>query len=584
MTQANDNELDLRRLVGVLWRRAWLTALVVGVAFVAAYGYTARQPDLYAASSQVQISDPNQSNLKAVSLTKAEVDRDVATQIQRMKSNEVRVGVEEALGSDAPEIGSVSISPVTDTNLVKIRVSSESPQVAADAANAYAEVYVRVRQAEISKGLTDRGAELRTKANQLSDQMGDIDVQLMDDELSTAVKDALTQQRAVLQVQQAQFFSEAGDYDVEASGRASTVTIAEPALVPDSPYAPTPLRDAIPVAMVALFLAVGLVLVLERFDDKVTNPDQVEELAPGVAVLGLIPAYSTRRRGVRKLPQGDRTIVPLGSPAAEAYRTLRTSLRFSSIGRAKQTIAITSPSGSEGKSTISANLAVTLAESGLGVVLVSADLRRPCISSMFGVSDTDLGLTSVLLGDAQLSACLVNVELASGKNLYLLPAGPLPHNPAELLGSPDFGALLRQIEGAGADFVLIDCPPVLPVSDPLAIAQHVDGVLVVSVVGRTRRAALAQAIERLQQVKANIIGVTLNGVPTRGNRYGYFSRYGYGAANTYAASPPPTGRAKATSDPVTTVRPNRQPVGNSMRVPSTPSRASTEPDGFSGVS
>lgn len=578
MTPGNDNELDLRRLVGVLWHRAWLIALVVAVAFVAAYGYTARQADRYAATAQVQISDPNQSSLKAVSLTKAEVDRDVATQIQRMKSNEVRVGVEEALGPDTPSADSVTISPVTDTNLVKVRVTDESPQVAAAAANAYAEVYVRVRQAEISKGLTDRGAELRTKANELSNQMGDIDVQLMGD-LSTSAKDALTQQRAVLQVQQGQFFSEASDYDLEAGARASTVTIAEPAQVPTSPYAPTPLRDAVPVAMVALFLAVGAVLVAERFDDKVTDPDQIEELAPGVAVLGLIPAYSSRRRGERKLPHGDRTIVPLESPAAEAYRTLRTSLRFSSIGAAKQTIALTSPSGGEGKSTISANLAVTLAESGLGVVLVSADLRRPCISSMFGVSDTELGLTSILLGDAPLSECLVNVELASGKNLYLLPAGPLPHNPAELLGSPAFGALLRQIESAGADFVLIDCPPVLPVSDPLAIAQHVDGVLVVAVVGRTRRTDLAQTIERLQQVKANIVGVTLNGVPTRGNRYGYFNRYGYGAANTYASTPPRPGRGGAASEPVTIVRPTRPSVDDRVTSPPSPVRVSTEPDG-----
>jgi receptor protein-tyrosine kinase/non-specific protein-tyrosine kinase len=136
-----------------------------------------------------------------------------------------------------------------------------------------------------------------------------------------------------------------------------------------------------------------------------------------------------------------------------------------------------------------------------------------------------------LLGDAELADCLVPVTFESGRSIYLLPAGPLPHNPAELLGSEAFGTLLERIESAGVDFILLDCAPVLPVSDPLAVAQHVDGMVVLALVEHTKLTNLIATIERLQQVEADIIGIVLNGIPHRhgyhGRYYGYY-RYGYG--------------------------------------------------------
>ena len=242
-------------------------------------------------------------------------------------------------------------------------------------------------------------------------------------------------------------------------------------------------------------------------------------------LFGSVPIYApAKKRGAHRLPHGPGSLVPLNSIDAEVYRTIRTNLRFSSLAKdnGSSVIMVTSASGSEGKSTVTANLAVSLAESGQRVVIVSADLRRPVISSIFDVPETDKGLTSVLLGESTVTECLVPYTLESGHRLYILPAGALPSNPAELLGSRAMADLLAALAHADVDFVLLDSPPVLPVSDPLAIAQFVDGVVLLSVLGQTRAHNLREAVKRLNRVGADILGVVLNGMPTgRGGRYPY---------------------------------------------------------------
>jgi capsular exopolysaccharide synthesis family protein len=225
--------------------------------------------------------------------------------------------------------------------------------------------------------------------------------------------------------------------------------------------------------------------------------------------------------------------VPLDSTTAEAYRALRSNLRFSAVGVKRTSILLTSSEGSEGKSTVAANLAVVLAEAGLRVVLVSADLRKPSLSSFFGIDETEKGLTSVLIGDHDLVDCVMRVPLASGRNLYVLPAGPLPQNPAEVLGSAGLRDTLDAIERAGADFILIDSPPVLPVADALALSQFTDGVLVLTVAGRTPKGHLTETVDRLRQVNADLVGVVLNGIPTKGRYTRSYGGYSYGYGNTY---------------------------------------------------
>jgi Mrp family chromosome partitioning ATPase len=149
----------------------------------------------------------------------------------------------------------------------------------------------------------------------------------------------------------------------------------------------------------------------------------------------------------------------------------------------------------------------------------------------FRFDETAGGLTTVLLGDQTLDDAMHPVVLPSGRRMAVLPTGPLPQNPAELVGSSAMGALLDRLESAGADFILIDSPPLLPVADSLALSQFCDGAVVLALVGETPKNHLKETLERLKQVNTHIIGVVLNGVPTKGRYSRYYGSYSYGSYN-----------------------------------------------------
>ncbi len=200
------------------------------------------------------------------------------------------------------------------------------------------------------------------------------------------------------------------------------------------------------------------------------------------------------------------TIRDPGSAAAEAYRTLRTNLLFSSLDRPLHTILITSSAPNEGKSTTLANLAVTMAEAEQRVLMVDCDLRRPSLHTLFGLPN-EHGLTSSMLEQAESA---LPIQATSVPGLRLLPSGPLPPRPADLLGSRRMGAMLERLRRE-ADIVLFDTPPVGAVTDAAVLAPQMDGVLLVLHAGQTRRDRAREARQILDKVKANIVGVVLNG-------------------------------------------------------------------------
>jgi len=235
----------------------------------------------------------------------------------------------------------------------------------------------------------------------------------------------------------------------------------------------------------------------------------------------MVPQVSAWRRRERSL------VVSLAepmSPAAEAYRSLRTSLAFTRQQRQLRSLVITSPAASEGKTTTIANLGVVFSQAGERVLLVSSDLRRPRLGQFFGVAE-EPGLTSVLLGDVMLEEVIA--PATRNDRLWVLPAGPVPPNPAELLN----GQRARQIFAAlrdQFDLVLIDSPPVLPVTDAVVLAQQTDATLIVVSAGLTRRSDLRRTAEKLGQVNAMVVGTVLNQVTKQtGYGYGYGYEYGY---------------------------------------------------------
>ena len=203
------------------------------------------------------------------------------------------------------------------------------------------------------------------------------------------------------------------------------------------------------------------------------------------------------------------TLTDPRSPAAEGYRTLRTNLTFAALDNPIETLVVTSAAPGEDKSTVLANLAVTMAQGERRTILVDGDLRRPGLHEIFHVAN-DRGLTTMIVEEAALDdPPLVDVGV---DNLWLVPSGPLPPNPADILGSRKMEEAIAALKGR-ADVVLFDAPPVIAVTDAVVLGTKVDGVLLVVCAGRTRREHAQRARELLERVHVRIVGAVLNGAP-----------------------------------------------------------------------
>jgi receptor protein-tyrosine kinase len=286
------------------------------------------------------------------------------------------------------------------------------------------------------------------------------------------------------------------------------VTPVMPAQVPAAPTSP---RTRVNVALGLLLgfgAGVAAALLRARLDTAVRSPGDLVAIA-GAPLLGVVPA--------------DDDPLPALSSQSEAFRTIRTNLTFIDVDDPPRVIAVTSAEPAAGKTTLAVNLAIALAQAGRRVCLVEADLRTPAAAERLGVTSA-VGLTSVLTGEVGLSSALVPWRRGA---LTVLPAGETPPNPSELLGSEAFAAVLAQLR-ARFEIVVVDAAPLLPVADGALTACAADGAVLVARFGRTSAESVGQARTALQQVDARLLGVVLNGIPTRAAEgYGYGSGYGY---------------------------------------------------------
>ena len=297
-------------------------------------------------------------------------------------------------------------------------------------------------------------------------------------------------------------------------------TLIQPAEVPTSPSSPNHRQDVALGFVAGLVLGVGFAFLRERMDDRIHGRAQLEAAvgAPVLAVVPEVPGW--RKRAQTRLV----TTSASESPAAEAYRSLRTNLQFISRDGSMRVISVTSPLAGEGKTTTVANLATTLALTGKRVMALSADLRKPRLHRFFGL-DNEEGLSSVLAGQAQLGEVARRVEGLD--SLRIVTSGPVPPNPAELLSSDEMESVLKHL-GSNADYVVIDTPPALVVSDAMIVAPRVDGVVVVVDADTTTGGAASHAIDQLEQVGGNVIGSVLNRFdPSKARYYSYAGRYAY---------------------------------------------------------
>jgi capsular exopolysaccharide synthesis family protein len=311
---------------------------------------------------------------------------------------------------------------------------------------------------------------------------------------------------------------------------------AEPIDLPKSgvKIAPVPAKIFIVAFLLGLLLGAALACIAEAMDQNFHTLDEIRERL-GLAVVGHIPVV-TPPAPVPGTAAGPLepilcTYYQPKSVQAESFRGIRTALYFSLRSGDYKVIQITSPEARDGKTTLAANLAVSIAQSGKKVVVLDADFRKPRMHEIFGIS-ADAGLASVIAGTTPLKDA---VKATTVEGLSVLPCGPRPANPAELLTSPAFEQLLADLR-AEYDFVLIDTPPLLAVSDPSAVAARVDGVLLVVRFSKNARPTARRAKEVLESMRADVVGVVVNGYGRNGSGYGYdVYRYGYGNAYGYGS-------------------------------------------------
>ncbi len=300
-----------------------------------------------------------------------------------------------------------------------------------------------------------------------------------------------------------------------------TVIQTEPAVVSEDPIRPKPLQTTALAGAVGLMLAAGIAFLVEYLDDTLKTPTDIERVL-GVPVIGYIAQLKIKGKTADQVyvTQQPR------SPVSEAFRSLRTNLEYAGVDRPIKTIIVTSPSPAEGKTTIAANLAVIIAQSGKKVVLLDADLRRPRIHRLAGIPNR-LGLSDLFRGNANLSA--VGRALPQLPNLAIIPSGSLPPNPVELLGSEKMGRILSSLLET-ADVVVIDTPPSM-VTDAQVLARKADAVLLVIRPGYTHADTAAATLEMFTRANSRIVGVVLNRIPR--NRSYYYGGYRYYSPYNY---------------------------------------------------
>jgi non-specific protein-tyrosine kinase len=503
MSEQEPAEANLRTYLRILRRRFLVIVVVTVLSLALAVGFIALQKKQYSATAQLLVQPAgglatDGGTQQAVSPT------DVLTEVQLVTSAPVEAQAAKELGYKP----SVTASESGQTNVISVTATGPTAAAAARVANTYAKVFVANQRASAISALTAAEEQYQSQIKGIEAQ-----IQALGTSTSSAAAttfSALTSQLAILKGNLAQL-------EVAGAETPGGVEVASLANRPSSPSAPRPKQDLAIALVVGLLLGCAAALAVEYFDQKVYTRDQAEELG-GVPVLAQIPKIASWAKS------GHGALIASQDPlshAVESYRSLRTSLQFAAHDRQLKTILFTSPSGSEGKSSTVANLGVVFAAAGERVVIVGGDLRRPKLARFFGLGEVP-GFTSVLLGHHDLATAVRWVGNMPG--LALLSA-----NPADLLGSEN-GEKIFQSLANEFDLVLIDGPPVLPVTDSLILSGYSDAVVMVVAAGQTTGPQIERASDLLRQADARPVGLVLNKTE---RRWGDASEYGYGYKYRY---------------------------------------------------
>jgi len=539
--------------LGVLRRRIWIVILAIVVAVGAAYLVSSRQTPAYEATSQVNVGGSSISTILNPSAHQSSsvIQQNVASAAQAAHTTPVAAATLRAAGvhglTAQDLLDETTITPSSTTSFFSIAVTDRFPDRAKLLATTYAETYVAVSNRNAVAGLSAKLSALNVKIAQLKKKIAR--------EIAAAGNQSAG---AADQTELQNDLKQQGAYQNGLDSLANNNQVAQKA------ESATKVRPATTRNLVMGFgigLVIGLVLVslAEALDTRIRHSDDVAQRL-GLPLLTRIPIPPRSLRKASSLGM----LHDEGGIQTEAYRKLRINLDFANLSIKARTIMVTSATEQEGKSTTVANLAVALAKAGRRVVLVDLDLRKPYLDRFFDLTGRP-GMTDVALGHVTLDQAMWSIPIPGADggpgagSLHVLPSGPMPPNPADLIESAVITEVLLDL-AERADVVLLDSAPLLPVADGVVLSNKVDGMLVVVRASTIRRPVLAELQRVLTACPAAKLGFVLTG-SDEGEGYGY--GYGYGG---YAPAAPVPGRPEQAG--------NGQPANGAEGVPgqSTPTQ------------
>lgn len=499
------------------------------VAGASAYVSASRETPLYSATATMMLN-PGTSSAASYTDYNAIITAERLTESyqQLVTAQPMRERVQNALG-DSPLSTGYSASAADQSQVISVTATGTDPNQVALVANTVVsefQGYIADQTAERVAGARERIdaqiVALEERRTQIDDEISQLESsQSANSETTQRDIDDLRTERSNITTSLLDLQQQALTLEGQVTASGIQIQKLNDAQVPGAPFSPQPTRSLMLGLFVGALLGAGVVALLEFLDNTVKPEVDVQGLT-GAPLLATVSQIS-------KLEPGGRQVYTMSQPqsaAAESMRLLRTNLEFASASDPIQAMTISSSGPGEGKSTTAANLGVVMAQSGLATVVIDGDLRKPTQNRIFGV-DNAAGLTTLLTHPDQAWQDVAKKVALPG--LFLIPSGPIPPNPSDLLASDRFARLIERIK-TEADLVIIDSPPVLSASDALAISRHTDGVVLVTFSGKTRTDALRHAAHSIHQGGIRLIGVVLN---RQKGQHGasYYGEY-YGPATT----------------------------------------------------